>query len=228
MFETKKLMITGVNGAIGQIFKNGLTEYEIVGLDLPDGDVRDYKTVANRAIGCLAIIHLAWDTKTDNFKSENINPDNSQMFLNVYKTALELQVPRVIMASSVHADEFYNWQGPGLMSAYNLPKPDSPYGAHKVFMESLGKYYSTKGLEVVCIRFGGLGPLDKPNKDHLQEKAAFLSSKDSLALIRAVLTAEKVPGNFTIIYGVSNNLNKVQDTANPFNWYPQDSAEDYL
>ncbi len=57
------------------------------------------------------------------------------MFLNVYKAGLEHKVPMVIIASSIHADRVYEWKGQGYMSPYQLPNPDSPYGAHKVFMD---------------------------------------------------------------------------------------------
>ncbi len=57
------------------------------------------------------------------------------MFLNVYKAGLEHKVPMVIIARSIHADRFYEWKGQGYMSPYQLPNPDSPYGAHKVFMD---------------------------------------------------------------------------------------------
>lgn len=228
MTNKGRIIITGSKGNIGQILRKGLEEYQIIGLDLPEGDVRRYETLANVASGQFAIIHLAWDTEVDNFLSEKINPENSQMFFNVYKAALEYKVQRVIVASSVHADRFYGWKGPGCMSPYQLPNPDSPYGAHKVFMESMGKYFASKGLEIVCIRFGGISPLDKANKDHLPERAAFLSSNDGISLMKAILNSESVPENYAIVYGVSNNANRIHDISNQFGWIPQDKAEDFL
>lgn len=229
MTNKKKIIITGAEGVIGKILQNGSQdEYEITGLDLPDGDVRRYETLVNVASGHSAIIHLAWDTKVDNFLSGKISSENSQMFFNVYKTALEYKVPRVIVASSVHADRFYEWKGSGYMSPYQLPNPDSPYGAHKVFMESLGKYFASKGLEVVSIRFGGITPANKANKNHLPERAAFLSQRDGIALIKSILKAESIPNNFAIVYGVSNSDNRIHDITNTFGWVPQDKAEDFL
>lgn len=225
----EKIIITGVKGVIGQILQKGLgEEYQITGLDLPDGDVRKYETLANVASGHLAIIHVAWDTQTDNFLSGKINPENSQMFFNVYRVALEKGVKRVIVASSVHADRFYEWKGPGFMSPYQLPNPDSPYGAHKVFMETMGRWYASEGLEVVCIRFGGISPADKANKDNLPERAVFLSQRDGVSLVGSILKAQTVPNNFAIVYGVSNSDNRIHDITNPFGWVPKDEAEDFL
>lgn len=94
----EKIIITGINGAIGQLLISGLgEEYQITGLDLPDGDVRKSETLGNTATGHLAIIHLAWDTQTDNFLSEKTNPENSQMFSNVYQAALANGVKIALM-----------------------------------------------------------------------------------------------------------------------------------
>ncbi len=228
MLQKGKILITGASGVIGQILCKGLEDYQITGLDLPEGDVRKYENLVKIAASHSAIIHLAWDTKIDNFLSEKINPENSRMFFNVYKAALENGIRRVILASSVHADRFYEWRGPGYMSADRLPNPDSPYGAHKVFMESLGKYFASKELEVICIRFGGISPANKANRDHLPEQAAFLSQRDGVSLVRSILEAESVPNNFAIVYGVSNSDNRIFDITNPFGWIPQDKAEDFL
>jgi len=228
MANKGKIIITGSKGNIGQILQKGLRDYQITGLDLPEGDVRVYETLANVATGHFAIIHLAWDTEVDNFLSGKINPENSQMFFNVYKAALEHKVQRVLVASSVHADRFYEWKGPGYMSPYQLPNPDSPYGAHKVFMEGMGRYFASQGLEVVCIRFGGISSSDLANRDHLPERAAFLSSSDGVSLIRAILKSKSVPENYATVYGVSNNNNRIHDISNPFGWVPQDKAEDFL
>lgn len=171
----EKIAITGSSGTIGNVLKEGLKDYQITSIDLPENDVREYARILEVIPHHNAIIHLAWDTETDNFKSEKINPENATMFYNIYKAAIEAKVPRVIMASSVHADRFYGWKGPGYMSPERTPIPDSPYGAHKVFMEASGRYYATKGLEVVCIRFGGVNPQNKPPVDPPEERAAWFS-----------------------------------------------------
>lgn len=145
------------------------------------------------------------------------------MTYNVYKAAIKTRVPRVIMASSVHADNFYNWKGPELLSPYRIPIPDSPYGANKVFMESLGRYYATKGLEVVCIRFGGVQ--GKPPLDDY-EKLVWLSHRDCTELLRRCIEAESIPNNFLIIYGISDNANRIHDYSNPLGWAPQDGVRE--
>lgn len=223
----EKIAITGSSGIIGNVLKEGLKEYQITSIDLPENDVREYARILEVIPHHNAIIHLAWDTETDNFKSEKINPENATMFYNVYKAAIEAKIPRVIMASSVHADRFYGWKGPGYMSADRTPIPDSPYGAHKVFMEASGRYYATKGLEVVCIRFGGVNPQNKPPVDPSEERAAWFSHGDCVSLVRTILEAQTIPNNFLIVYGVSDNKNRLHDISNPLNWTPKDNADNF-
>lgn len=219
----KKIAITGSKGRIGTVLRKGLAgKFQITQIAKPKHNVKNYKQLLKTVKGHDVIIHLAWNTKVDNVGTNKIDPDNALMFWNVYRAALKAKVKRVIVASSVHADFFYKWPKKK-MSPYSSPTPDSPYGAHKVFMESLGKYYSTKGLEVICIRFGGVLANNNPvHRDH-PERAAWFSHRDCVSLITACISAKKVPNNFAIIYGVSNNKRRIHSTMNPFGWKPKDS-----
>lgn len=227
----ERIAITGSEGVIGTVLKNGLSrDYDITSLDLPTVDVRNYDALIKMFPGHAVAIHLAWDTETDNFKSERTNLENAVMFDNVYRAALAVAVPRVIMASSVHADRFYEPLGSVAKDPYIVPNPDSPYGAHKVYMEMLGKWYaSEKGLEVICIRFGGVNPENKPprvenHSDIAQraERAVWLSHRDCVELVKKCIETKAVPDNFAIIYGVSNNTRRIHDISNPFGWKPKD------
>lgn len=222
----KKIAITGAKGTIGTVLRKGLTDYKITSLDLPESDVRDYEKLLKILPNHDVIIHLAWDTKTENFLSGKINPDNIRMTYNVYEAAKESGVSRVIMASSVHADKPPNWRELDMLSPNRVPMPDSPYGASKNFMESLGRYYATKGLEVVCIRFGGIG--SKPSPYDYYEKGIWLSHKDCVGLVKKCIDADKIPNNFFIVYGISNSKKRFYDYSNPINWEPQDCADDIL
>lgn len=225
--SAKRIAITGANGTIGSVLRKGLKECEITLLDLPDTDVRDYERLLEIFPEHDVIVHLAWDTQIENFRSGKIDPDNALMTYNVYRAAIGSKVRRVIMASSVHADDFYNWKGPKLLSPERMPEPDSPYGADKVFMEALGKYYSKKGLEVVCIRFGGVNAENRPLGEHY-ENAVWLSHEDCVELIKSCIEAKDIPSNFSIVYGVSDNESRIHDFSNPFGWHPKDNANNFL
>lgn len=224
--NVKRIAITGANGTIGNVLRKGLKEYEITLLDLPVTDVRDYERLLEVLPTHDVVVHLAWDTQTENFRSGKINPENALMTYNVYRAAIDSKVRRVIMASSVHADGFYNWKGPEFLSPERAPEPDSPYGADKVFMEALGKYYSKKGLEVVCIRLG-VNAENRPPGEHY-ENAVWLSHEDCVELIRSCMEAKDIPGNFFIVYGVSDNGNRIHDFSNPLGWHPKDNADSFL
>lgn len=219
----EKIAITGSEGIIGNVLKAGLQDaYDITPINTPEVDVSDYSALVAVLPNHSAIIHLAWDD-CENFQSDTLVPQNAQMYLNVYKAALELGIKRVIMASSVHADTFYGWTGE-LMSPNSVPTPDSLYGADKVMMESLGRHFSKNGLEVVCIRFGGINPDDTPPPDDFpikEERGAWLSHADCVSLIKEVLGSKEIPGNFILMYGISDNKERVQDVSNPFGWKPQ-------
>lgn len=174
----KSVVITGANGRIGSILKKGLDGYEITGLDLPEVDVRDYEKLLKIFLSHDAVIHLAWN-------QDKISLDNRVMVSNVYKAAMESKVPRVVMASSVHADKL------------------CPYSIDKIFMEDLGRGYASKGLEVICIRFGNVYQEDKPP----EKEEAWLSHRDCIELVKKYVEAESVPDNFLIVYGVSDNKN---------------------
>lgn len=224
----KKIAITGANGIIGTVLMKNLSEYKITSLDLPDHDARDYKTLLKIFPGHDAILHLAWNTKTENYLSGRIDTDNLLMTYNVYRAAAEAGIKRVIMASSVHADNFYNWNEQGLMLPDRVPVPDSPYGANKVFMESLGRHYADNGLEVVCVRFGGVLADNAPSRGNSYDMATWLSHRDCADLITQCIDAKNIPGNFLIICGVSNNRNRIHDIANPIGWKPQDDIYKFI
>ncbi len=217
----KNVAVTGAKGAIGTVLRKGLADYEITSIDLPEIDVRDYVELRKVFAGNDAVIHLAWDAQVENFRSGEINTDNILMAYNVYRAAMESKVPRVIMASSVHADNFYNWKGPGLMEPATIAVLDSPYGASKVFIEALGRYYATKGLEAVCIRFGGVNAANRPPLDDYYESAVWLSHDDCIELVRMCIEAKSIPNNYLILYGVSDNKNRIHDFSNPLGWTPK-------
>lgn len=225
--EIKRIAITGAKGTIGKVLVEGLTRYHITPLDLPEHDVRDFRVLLRLFHSQDAVIHLAWDPSgAVRFDSCDIAADNLLMTCNVYEAARIAEVPRVIVASSVHADKYLKWQGPGLLKPDNLPEPDSPYGATKVFMESLGRYYAECGVEVVCIRFGGVNvenAIDIPEEGY---RKVWLSHRDCVGLMRACIEAGSVPDNYVVIYGVSNNSRRVHDYSNPFGWVPADNAEE--
>jgi len=106
----KKIAITGSNGVIGEILMTGLkSKYKLLGLNHSNCDVANYSELLKQTQSCDIIIHLAWDTKRENCNNKKYLKKNTTMYENVYKVALKNGVKRVILASSVHADNFIKW-----------------------------------------------------------------------------------------------------------------------
>ncbi len=220
-----KILMTGSGGTVGNILKQGLNEHEITDFDLPKHDILDYSQLLHTLPGHDAVIHLAWATKHDNWLTERFEPKNLQGAFNVLEAAQQAGVKRVIIASSVHADDFVNHGQDDLLDPYTLPVPDSPYGAAKCMVEALGRYYaSAKSLEIICIRFGGVNSNDAPPDSPPSERHVWLSQRDCVALVEASLIAEKIPNNYTIVYGVGNNIDRQHSLENSLGWQPQDGT----
>jgi uronate dehydrogenase len=209
-------VITGSSGRIGRVLVRGL-QHEVTPFDLPDHDARSLEDLAEVAAGHDAIVHLAWNTEIEHFRSGTIDPDNLLMALNVFRAAERTGVRRVIVASSVHADDF---AGGAQRGPNALPVPDSPYGASKVFVEALGRHFAARSaIEVVSVRFGGVtDPWVAPQTT--ASRLTALTHPDCVALVDACLTAPEVPAGSVVVYGVSAGGAERFDLANPFGWQP--------
>jgi uronate dehydrogenase len=217
----RTVVVTGTKGVIGTVISEGLAGWEIRGVDLPECDVRDYDQALAALRGAHAVVHLAWDT-TENFLSGALRPDNHLMAHNVYAAARAAGVGRVVVASSVHADRFWPPRG-APRRIDDLPVPDSPYGASKVFVEALGRYAAQLGTEVVCIRFGGVNRADAMPRTE-PERSVWLSHRDCRTLIDCALIAPLPPGGYVALYGISAHGERLHDLANPLGWCPQEGA----
>lgn len=227
--KMKNIVITGANGTIGNVIKKAFKDkYKIIEADLPEIDAREYEKLLQVFHEKDIVINLAWNAKIENFRSDRICADNIIIADNIYRSANEKGVKRVIMASSIHADSFYDWdvKRNGLLSSDKVIGPDSPYGASKIFIESLGKYHAQKkGLEVICLRFGGVNSEDKIDKTEDGFEKIWLSHKDCVSLIERCIEAPSIPNNFQIIYAVSNNSSRIHDNSNEIGWIPKDNSE---
>ncbi len=219
-----KVLITGSGGVIGGVLKAGLP-HETTDFDLPDFNILDFNGLVEAMRGHDVVVHLAWSKKHDDWLAENLDPDNIQGIFNVYEAAQQAGVKRVIMASSVHADDFVGNNVTPPLKPYSLPTPDSPYGANKCMLEALGRYYAhAKELEVICVRFGGVNKDNTPPEVPYSERQVWFSHRDCVELINASINAPAVPNRYAIVYGMSNNKDLVHDLSNPFDWQPQDGA----
>lgn len=224
--------ITGASGGIGRLLTTHLNGFELVPMDLPDRDVLDPDVVSTTVRGSDAIVHLAWNSRRERGDTEEIDSDNIRMANNVYRGAVVQSIPRVVVASSVHVDAL-SWK-PGfrrdqsIQSQANDPVPSSPYGASKLMIEALGRYYVSRySLEVICIRLGGVW-IDGRRFGEVQDekqRAAYLSHKDLIGVFRHCLRCTMAEP-YHHFFAVSDHEARIHDTTNNVGWVSTYSSDE--
>jgi nucleoside-diphosphate-sugar epimerase len=217
-----KVAVTGARGNVARVIVAGLDPgtIAVTPLDLPDHDAADLDQLVAATAGHDALVHCAWADLGATYAARRIDPVNTLMTFNAYEAAARNGVRRVVMASSNHAHRHDVRDTDGKVRASIPPVPDSPYGAEKVFMEALGRYYAAeRGLEVVCIRIGNVNREDQPNDD---VPSRWISHADLGRLVTCCLTSDVVPDGFQIVYGVSRQ--DTFDWSNPFGYEPVDGS----
>ncbi len=226
----RTILITGSEGIIGSVLRRGLGDrYRIRGVDLPE-DISHYEVLWAQMAGVDTVIHLArrFSPADPVERRMRIYPENVQIDANVFTAVVKAQVRRLIMASSVHAD---NHRDPAAVESLRIPgsySPATPYGVYKLIEEEVGKTLSKQfGFEFVGVRFGGV-TRDDSVKTGAGQTATWLSHDDLLSAIDACLRVESVPGRSTVFYAVSNNADRIHETTNPFGWRPKDNSADRM
>jgi nucleoside-diphosphate-sugar epimerase len=220
------VLITGSEGIIGSVLSEGLKDkYQIRGVDLPD-DISRYDVLWPQMDGVDTVIHLARRFDIQVERRMRIYPQNVQIDVNIFTAVVKARVGRLVMASSVHAD---NHRDPTILSPLGIPGsyyPATPYGAYKLIGEEVGRALAKQfGFEFVGVRFGGV-TRDDSVKTGAGQTATWLSHDDLVGAVDACLAAEPVPRRSTVFYAVSNNADRIHDTTNPFGWEPKDNSAD--
>jgi NAD+ dependent glucose-6-phosphate dehydrogenase len=224
------ILITGSKGIIGSVLRRGLGDkYQIRGVDLPE-DISHYEALWAQMAGVDTVIHLArrFSPADPIDRRMRVYPENVQIDANIFTAVVRADVKRLIMASSVHAD---NHRDPTVVQLLQVPgsyHPTSPYGVFKLVEEEVGKALAARfGFEFVGVRFGGV-TADNSVKRGDGQTATWLSHDDLLGAIDACLSTEPLPGRSSLFYAVSNNADRIHDTTNPFGWSPRDNSADFL
>ncbi|MCH2661694.1 NAD(P)-dependent oxidoreductase [bacterium] len=240
MPNRKKIVLTGASGTIAGLVLPALRErYDLVPLDIrgenrhgekiPDIQIADLSADDRDAYrahfaGADAIVHMAFvgsPNPQQGFKPELANV---AMAYNVYQTALEEDIGRVIVASSNHAADYYE---PLILDgAYDTVDPDGRalsdnyYGWAKEAYEHLGFVFAVgkiqgRPLPNVQIRIGGPRETDvercAPGDLTCVRRAlgAYISQRDLSQLVIKSIEAEDIRDErgvpFQIFYGISGN-----------------------
>lgn len=230
------ILITGAGGRIGTGLRLGLRAAGWHHLRLTDvrpvedladneecfvADVSDRDAYAKMMEGVSALVHMAGAGA--NYSLEHLFRINVRGLFDVFESARLGGVKRIVYASSNHT--FGCYPITTQVTAEMPVRPDSLYGAFKVYGEAiLRAYYERHDIQSVSLRIGTCFPLPIDQRS----LSTWLSLTDAARLVDASLRHPN-PG-YLVVNGYSANTRLVN--ADP-NWdflgyKPQDNAEDHL
>ncbi|MEV4312467.1 NAD(P)-dependent oxidoreductase [Actinocrispum sp. NPDC049592] len=203
------LIVTGGLGRVASVLRPALpVDTRLV--DVRPGanqlDLADPRQAAEAVRGADAVLHLA------------ANPSPGQDWDSAYRSTVAVtevllracgdRVPRIVLASSVHAMGLYHRAGRELIGPEWTPAPCCAYGEGKVAVEQLGREHAERyGVSVICLRLGSTGYPDAgPRFADMR-----LSDRDARRLVLAALTADV---RFGVYFGVSANTPARWDISN--------------
>ncbi|PIR53016.1 hypothetical protein COU76_03515 [Candidatus Peregrinibacteria bacterium CG10_big_fil_rev_8_21_14_0_10_49_10] len=195
----------------------------------PSFDLTRYDTMLETASGNDVLIHLAFDPRFDNCQTvHSIDLKNVIMAINAYRAAMQAGVKRVVMASSVHRDDFAKRQSPRkrLYTTHTIPHPFCGYGHEKVMLEEVGKYCAQFGLEVICVCFGGVFYGNQPNSEEPTGNGVLTHPRDLGECLEHAITVDEVPGNYASGYCISRHNPQTHEAA-LLGWEPRYTDEDF-
>jgi len=266
----RRVVLTGASGRIAQrMFSELCDRWDVLPIDVRttthQGTPVPGVVVANlmdpnrdayrrHFRGADAVIHCAWVRPPEPIDWEGntearfwTEHQNLALAYNVYRTALEEGVRRVVVASSNHATDYYErlvWADRlDMITPEMPPRSDNWYGWSKAAYELLGFVFATgrvggRTLEVVQWRIGGPRDDDvlhvKPGdlKGMHRALGAYLSRRDQVQqVIRMVETDSIADANgipFLIVYGISGNTHRFWSLANAcavLGYRPEDDSQ---
>jgi hypothetical protein len=209
--------------------------------DLSDPDRTRYRPVFD---GVDTVVHLGyrhpgrpgeWGADVAPIDRFDTELGNVRMAQNVYRSAYDAGVRRVVMASSNHAADWYEHalvhaRLRELVSPADLPLSDNFYGWAKAGYELLGFVYACGGfgrkLEVVQLRIGAprdvagrhyegalreqhTGPGGSGLANFKRDLGAWLSERDWRQLVRRAIDTPRIENEhgvpWLVVYGISGN-----------------------
>jgi hypothetical protein len=262
----RKVVVTGAAGLIaGQVLPFLRDRYdltlldirvtnrhgeEVEGIQIADLLDPDHDAYRHHFRGADAVVHFGFVRAQDPGESEQrfrAEFANVEMAHNVYQTAWEEGVRRVVVTSSNHAADYYERLILDHMWDFVYPDTfalsDNFYGWAKIAYETLGFVFASGGvqgrpLENVQIRIGGPRETDVarcPKGDLVcmrRALAVYLSERDMAQLyIKSIETEDIRDENgvpFQIFYGISDNPHAFWSIANArkvIGYAPEDNSE---
>ncbi len=241
VMDRMRVAVTGADGLIGGILRDGLSDrFDLRLLTREDADITDLPDLQRALTGTDALVHLAADAAVA-ATWDDVLAANVIGAYHAFEAARLAGLGRVIFASSNHAMGMYMWDAerfadpayPRQVGTEEPTRPDSLYGASKVWGEAIGRLYAERhGMSVVCLRIGWVTEDDDPPTGTESRReppdvarrapGMWLSHRDCLSLVEAALAADV---RFAIVNGVSDNAGRwfsLDDGRRDLGWVPQD------
>ncbi len=225
----KKLLITGSRGKIGPVLVEAFSKkYDLYEADLRGDDSHRFLKIdvskiasVDRVFAQLAptdyLVHLAADSRVD-ASWESVLQNNIIGVKNTYEACRKYGVKRVIFASSNHVTGGYEGipptlhteTNPELITTEHELRPDSDYGASKVFGEAVAReYHELYGIESICLRIGTVTMENNPRVNG-RTMRTWLSHRDLVQLVEKSLNSLV---KFGVYYAVSDNDGRFWDIS---------------
>jgi uronate dehydrogenase len=230
-----KIVLTGAAGRLGGICRKPLSAMcdELVSTDRVEGidalatnetyvqvDIGERDQVHELLKGADMVVHFG--SIADEAPWEDILHSNILSAYNIWESAYQHGVKRIVFASSIHAVGMHNKHDfIGVDAAH---RPDTYYGLAKCFSEDLASlYWDKRGLETVAMRIASASG----KVGNSRALGSWLSDDDMIQLVEKSVSAPTT--GFTIVYGVSNNDRAGLDNsgASALGYRPKDNAEDF-
>jgi NAD+ dependent glucose-6-phosphate dehydrogenase len=254
----QRVLITGADGVIGRVIRDRLPSHFDLRLLTHRPSARPSHVAPIEDIDAIqpafrevdAVVHLAGESRVD-APWQSVLPANVIGTYNVLEAARRAGVDRVVFASTNHVIGMYEADGaPGIYApddgrtfGADVPvRPDSLYGASKVFGEAVGRLYADRyGIRVICLRIGAVTATDDPHdaqpgrpfgplpeltlvEARQRLAAVWLSHRDCAELVRCALVADV---RWAVVYGTSDNPRKLWDlegARTALGYVPRDSS----
>lgn len=166
-----KVIITGINGFVGQHLMRELTDHghDVIGMGLGPADdqvahlVSEYLSVDLRrywpAVDCDAIVHLAaLSAVGPSFKDPQLYIESNSAPMTHLGEAL-LAVPKRVRVVVISTGAVYGGAETRPLDEGASTVPSSPYIVSKLVTEAQSSYYRRRGLDILVMRpFNHLGP----------------------------------------------------------------------
>ncbi len=229
-----KLVLTGAAGRLGSYLREPLAKMadELISSDIADdigktfpgetyvkADLSDFDAILALTKNADMIIHFG--ACADEAPFAQIVGPNIIGAYNVWESAFQNKVRRVVYASSIHAVGMH--PKTDFIGTDASHKPDTFYGLAKCFCEDLASlYWDKRQVESVCMRI-----LSCAQVTSARALGTWLSYDDLVHLVEQSINTPVV--GFSVVYGVSNNDRVPVDNrlASHLGYRPKDNAEQF-